>query len=74
MPNDTTAVATALWTTPELISHLFLYPFGHLGFTAVIFFTVLPLTQMIELFFGVAFVVGDGAGSSLVLFACHCAL
>ncbi len=51
MPNDTTAVATALWPTPELISHLFLYPFGHLGFTAVIFFTVLPLMGLGQVWF-----------------------
>jgi len=34
--------------------YFFLYPVGHLGFTAVTFLLVLPLTQVIELFFTAA--------------------
>ena len=30
------------------ISYFFLYPVGHLGFTAVTFFVALPLTQVME--------------------------
>ena len=36
------------------MTYLFLYPVGHLGFTAVTFFVVLPLMQVIEVFFAAA--------------------
>jgi hypothetical protein len=68
------------WTHPEWTSRG-LNALGYDGlaidmktanqFSDNIFFTVLPLMQMIELFFGVAFVFGDGAGSSWFLFVCH---
>jgi hypothetical protein len=48
----------------------FVYPVGHFGFTAVTFFEVLPLTQVIDVFFktpGAADVIGvveaDGVGA-----------
>ena len=34
-------------------TYFFLYPDGHFGFTAVTFLLVLPLTQVIVVFFGV---------------------
>jgi hypothetical protein len=33
-------------------AYFFLYPEGHFGFTAVTFLVVLPLTQVIVVFFG----------------------
>jgi hypothetical protein len=55
--------------------YLFLYPVGHFGLTAVTFLVILPLTQLIELFFtaagfagalatGIGVADGVGAGDS----------
>jgi hypothetical protein len=44
------------------VTHLFLYPVGQTGFTAVTFLTVLPLTQMMVLRFTTAFSVGVAVG------------
>ena len=55
------------------ITYFFLYPDGHLGFTAVTFLVVLPFTQVIEVFLsaigaaigvGIADVAGFGAATS----------
>ena len=57
------------------VNYLRLKPDGHLGFIAVTFFTVFPLTHVIVIFFcvGVAVVDGveDGVGSTLDLLASH---
>jgi hypothetical protein len=45
------------------IDYFFLYPFGHLGFTAVTFFTVFPLTQvMVTRFLAGELAVGEHDG------------
>jgi hypothetical protein len=44
------------------MTYLFLYPVGHLGFTAVTFFEVLPLTQVMEV---ILLTIGAAEGSGL---------
>jgi hypothetical protein len=53
-----------------MVTHLFLNPAGHTGFTAVTFRTVLPFTQVMVVRFaavalGVGVGVGVGVGSSV---------
>jgi hypothetical protein len=50
--------------------YLFLYPVGHLGFTAVTFFVVLPLTQVIEVFFAAAGFVAAGVWAGVGVPSC----
>jgi hypothetical protein len=52
----------------HIFIYLFLYPAGHLGFTSVTFFDVLPFTQVILVFLGaeaIAVVVAAGVGVAL---------
>ena len=46
----------------EFFNYFFLKPTGHLGLRAETFFVVLPLTQVIVVLFGTAFVVTTGVG------------
>ena len=56
-----------------MVVYFFLYPEGHLGLTAVIFFVILPLTQVMVVLFAegvteaeaVAVAKGDGVGLGL---------
>ncbi len=77
MPGACVALPLKRWWNG--LTYLRLKPDGHLGFTAVTFFTVLPLMQAIVIFLGVGLgvgvtivdVVGDGAGSTLDLLDSH---
>ena len=46
-----------------VLCYFFLYPDGQVGFTAVTFFDVFPLTQVIVIAFAIGFVAGTVAGA-----------
>jgi hypothetical protein len=51
----------------ESSNYYFLYPRGHLGLTAVTFFFILPLTQMIVFSFGLTDAFGFAAAGAVAL-------